>query len=175
MWIFPFLATPLIFFCWIDPVRCSVLCWGIVLTDVNRCTNGCRTEALMRRFLSLETGFDRRVNLSKFWVLWAFMDIKVPQSKGMKPFSASPALGRFSFFWLFLWKRHSVPAETWGHCTMLSFYCCNIPLGLKGLVKSVGNFLSFSVCWEHVLAASKTPSNTVYKTKREGHFWSLTV
>lgn len=125
---------------------------------------------------SLETGFDLRVNLSKFWVLWAFMDIKVPQSKGMKPFNVSPALGRFSFFWLFLWRRHSLPGETWGHCTMLAFYCCNIPLGLKGLVKSVGNFLSLPVCWEHVLAASKTPSNSaVYRAKREGHFSSLSV
>lgn len=125
---------------------------------------------------SLETGFDLRVNLSKFWVLWAFMDIKVPQSKGMKPFNVSPALGRFSFFWLFLWRRHSLSGETWGHCTMLAFYCCNIPLGLKDLVKSVGNFLSLPVCWEHVLAASKTPSNSaVYRAKREGHFSSLSA
>lgn len=59
---------------------------------------------------------------------------------------------------------------------MLAFYCCNIPSGLKSLVKSVGNFLSLSVCWEHVLAASKTPSNTaIYKAKREGHFSSLSV
>lgn len=122
---------------------------------------------------SLETGFDLRVNLSKFWVLWAFMDIKVPQSKDMKPFNVSPALGRFSFFWLFLWKRHSLAGGTRGHCTMLAFCCCNIPLGLKGFVKSL---LSLSVCWEHVLAGSKTPSNTaVYKAKREGHFLSLSV
>lgn len=58
---------------------------------------------------------------------------------------------------------------------MLAFYCCNIPLGLKGLVRSVGNFLSFSVCWEHVLAASKTPSNTTVCICKERRTFLLLV
>lgn len=58
---------------------------------------------------------------------------------------------------------------------MVCFYSCDIPLGFQSLEKSIGKFLSV-LSWEHILAASKTPSHTVtYKAFKEGKTFLILV